>query len=579
MQFTFIETLGIRTDFAVLNRDTQPYCILLYQHEGNLQADSNAIQNTTDVVPQLQAFLAKALETNVDLALTPEYCCPWSVIDFIIKNPAQWPRTGKLWVYGCVSITKDQLQEFYSDHLSQEVFIHFEDTILQKDKNYLDPLVYIFRGIHQEQPKLIVLIQFKTSHMGVWGNAIERDNLIEGNTIYILRNSTTSIHFFSLICSEAMNFKDAMTPTVIADLNWHDIPYLIFNPQLNPSPTHSQFCDFRKFVLSEERKELICLNWANTSQIMGRPLLPDKSSRSGFFIKSQEVDLSHDRIKHNHIMGMYYFNFEHHKHTYILNSTVNAFLVQNLPVHITEGLSVQRRREGPKTILTFSFHSTNKTLQEFHGDVSDSHLQYLHEAGCTCAFLINPAGCILEKEMLVSLTSGKIYKVLGQNWNNVLNLYSLQSSEQTEYNHRITYTEDINTTSVSQRSQYIDAINELEYNVFPHPELFPESLKDLKNKKLRIGYINTAQHDNYKYNVINGAGEREIATICFLGSAPQSIIGKVFNYLQGIFDKDHQNRSRVVIFYRFMGNIHSMFDSEAGRITSSAIYGNESILK
>ena len=53
-------------------------------------------------------------------------------------------------------------------------------------------LFYLFRGRHQGQDKLIVLVQFKTKHMGTRLTAMERDHLIEGKIIYILKNQGES---------------------------------------------------------------------------------------------------------------------------------------------------------------------------------------------------------------------------------------------------------------------------------------------------------------------------------------------------------------------------------------------------
>ena len=82
MEFKFIDelNLGITIDLTVLQRDSQRYSILLYQHEGTLFADETRISNYSSVDIQFEEFFAKAKIENTDLALTPEYSCPWKVI-------------------------------------------------------------------------------------------------------------------------------------------------------------------------------------------------------------------------------------------------------------------------------------------------------------------------------------------------------------------------------------------------------------------------------------------------------------------------------------------------------------------
>jgi hypothetical protein len=578
MRFKSIDTLGLQVNLSALNRDSQPYSIFLYQHEGNLQADDVAIRNYPSVQPQLQAVIEKALETNADLVLTPEYSCPWEIINSIIENDASWPKPRKLWVLGCESISKAALTGFQQTYSKDDVYVYFEPNVLQKDGNYLDPLVYLFRAEHEHQAKLIVLIQFKTAHMGVWASTVERDNLIEGDEIFILQNSASSIRFLSLICSEAMNFPGAMTP-LIEDFNWTDIPYLIFNPQMNPNPTHPRFAEFRRFISNYDRKELISLNWANSATLMGHPLTPNNSSRSGFFLKSHEVDLTHDRIKYNHHLGMYYFSLSQQKHAYILNSGVHAFLVRNMPISITANHPEQQRRDGPRVTTIFLLNGTRDILEIMPDGVTDYHISYLSGIHCSCAFLLNPDNCVIEKEMLVSLTTASVSKALGSAWSNVQHLFALQSNEQTEPNNRITFTEDSFPESLQQRTSYVDTINKLDLQILSQPGLFPESIKDLANANLKIGYYMNAKRDWYRYNVVTPEGDKKNATLCFLGSAPDPEINRKFDFLQGMFDNDNQNRGRVVVFYSRGEDILSKSDPSAGRISSAGIYEPTSIFK
>ena len=385
MDFVYLDGLlgPLVVNLDILKRNSQRKNILLYQHEGSLAADNTRIGNTTDMSDRLRAFMRLAKENGVDLAITPEYSCPLSNVEEIIQNQASWPNDGKLWVIGGESITKDEIERFRQTCNAGNISIHFEEALLQSPNNYFNPLFYIFTSFEAEIKTLIICIQFKTMHMGVWGGGdIERNNLILGNIIYVLRNSQTSIQLLSLICSEAMNFERNLTLQQKERLYWDDLPYLILNPQVNPDPAHHNFASFRRFILSFSNKEIVTLNWNRNSTLAGNIFLRYNSSRSGLFVKSDEVELKNtSRIRKNHKLGVYYFLIGPNKHAFILNSTPHAYLLSTPPVSITEGLPEQIKRDGPEITQIYSFDQTNNLLPL--PGISDNHIEYLESVGCS----------------------------------------------------------------------------------------------------------------------------------------------------------------------------------------------------
>jgi hypothetical protein len=576
MRFVFIDSLGIEPQLAILTRTTQPHSILLYQHTGNVQADHNEIGNRTPVIDQLNAVINKARDESADLLLTPEYCCPWEVIGSVVSAPERWPRAGKLWVLGCESITLANLDAFINANSQSGTHIHIDQNVRDRNGNYLDPLVYLFRASYQGVDKLIVLIQFKTHHMGVWSSTIERNNLIRGDDIFILRNSPNSVYLLTLICAEAMNFPQEFQPHE-GEFQWPDMPYLILNPQLNPDPLHDDFLNFRKYISRHDKKQLISLNWSKISTILGHPFARNNTSRSGIYLRSAEVDLSHQRIKQNHRHGMYYFAMGHNKHAYILNSSVDAFLIRITSVNIVEGVPPQQRHDGPQVVSVFRFNTPPSNLEAYNNDIPDYHIPYLISVYCPCQFLLDPANCIIEKEMLVSLTTANVTN--GGTWSDISNLYSLRSDEQTEVNNRITFIEDSYPANVVRRTSYIDTLNTIQNQIFANPALFPESINDLKLVTLKIGYHPNSKHDKNKYNITTDHGEEKRATICYLGSAPDAEIELRFIALQQMFDRDNMNRARVVIFYQRGNEIRAKSDLSAARIGATVIHDPSSILK
>lgn len=580
MNFLPISDLNVTIDLTILRRNTQRHSVLLYQHEGVLHADNNRIGNRKNVNTELGLFFEKAHLTASDLVLTPEYSCPLSIIEDIISDPSKWPAAEKLWAIGCESISKQQLTELVATFNVGKVFVYFETTVLNNALNYVDPLIYLFKGIHNGQEKLIVLLQFKTMHMGVWGKGIvERNNLIQGHQIFILKNSPDSISFFTLICSEAMNFPDYWQQNQQAIQGWVDSPFLIYNPQLNPNPTHKNFTSFRKFVFGFANKEIISLNWNNRTKIGANNFMEYNTSRSGFYTQSDEIDSSHARIKHNHKHGMYYFFYGLKKHAFLLNSSPTIFHVAIPPVSIVNALPQQIRREGPELLETCDFNAARNGIETLVDGVTDQHVKYLTDVSCACNFLVTQQNCILEKERLVCLTAGRIDKELGSTWSLISNIFSIKINEDSEVNRRITFTEDTYPDSLAQRSIYIDTVSELISNVLPVKTVYPDSIADLKTDDLLIGYNADSHIDNFKFNILTTAGERRIATICFMGSMPDGVIEKTFDFLQALFDKDNNHKRRVVVFYKRGNNILSKSDLNAGNIAVTSDFEGPTFLK
>lgn len=580
MIFLPINDLDVSIDLSILRRNTQRHSILLYQHEGVVYADNTRIGNRNNVNTELKLFFEKSRLTACDLALTPEYSCPIAVIEDIISHPAKWPAAEKLWAIGCESMTKQQLTALQATYNTGNVFVHYYTAVLNNNLNYVDPLIYLFRGTNNGQEKLIVLLQFKTMHMGIWGGGIvERNNLIIGNHIYILRNSPDSISFFSLICSEAMNFPDVWQQNQQAIQGWIDSPFLIYNPQLNPNPTHQNFTSFRKFVFRFTKKEIISLNWNNKTKLGVNDFMEFNTSRSGFYIQSDEIDLSPARIKKNHKHGLYYFFYGVKRHAFLLNSSPTVFLIAIPPVDIVNALAQQIRREGPELLETCEFNAARNAIETLPNGITDQHVNYLTGVGCTCNFLITHQNCVLEKEKLVCLTAGKIDKELGSTWSHISNIFSIKINEDSEVNRRITFAEDTYPDSLTQRSNYIDTVAELINDVLPDKTVYPDSIAALKTDDLVIGYNAESHADNYKFNILTTAGEKRIATICFLGTMPDGIIDKTFDFLQAMFDKDNNHKRRVVVFYKRGNNILSKSDPNAGNITVTSDFEGPTFLK
>ncbi|MCK7559476.1 hypothetical protein MKQ70_32700 [Chitinophaga sedimenti] len=325
----------------------------LYQHQGILEAVNKQVKNKYNVDGRLTAFIKKARQDKVDLALAPEYCCPLTIINDIIRDGDLRPLDGALWVLGGESITLPELKKLQIDYNDVATHIHFEENIKFDMGDFVDPLFYFFRGTHNGHSKLIVLVQFKTAHMGARDDPFERDHLVQGKTIYVLRNSPESVHFISLVCSEAMEFQTVLSTAVMSQLRWKTDTYLIYNPQMNPNPSHEHFRRFREFIFQAPRKEIITLNWHGDSKIQTKPLFPNKSARSSILIKSPDSEGITKRIKGNHKRGVYYFYGKKDHHIFVFNSLAHYYSLKITPADITEGVASRHLRDGPNNIQTY----------------------------------------------------------------------------------------------------------------------------------------------------------------------------------------------------------------------------------
>jgi hypothetical protein len=585
MKFTSIAelNLNITINLIALRRASQPYKVLMFQHEGTLNATRDKIGNSTAPSEEFFAFFKKAKEerNEPDLVLTPEYSCPWIILEEIIADSSRWPSSEKLWVIGAESIQPKELDELKRKLVSDTLLFQYEDEINKSNKTYVDPVVYLFRVTQTGVDKLMVLIQFKTHHMGVWGPTLnEHDDLILGSVVYTIDNSGNEpgISFITLICSEAMNFATRVGSDAIFNNKWVDKPFLIFHPQCNPRPEHDVFIAFRKFVFTTEFKEIISLNWHQNSKFPMAAMFSESSPRSGFAVKSHEFKYGDtERIKRNHKFGMYYYNLGKHRHAFILNGLVHLFLVDSPAVKIGNVQPEQSIRNGPKMDKIFNWKTQTKIFDNLTTGISDKHIDYIKNIGCSNKFLLGDQNCILEKERLVSLTSGGFTGTLNRDWFRLDYLYSVSMNENNEIARRITCIEEIAPSCRQSVVRYINSLNELEGHILNNEIYFPESLADLKGEEIRIGYGHSAAKDFYRSNVLNSKGDSSAATILYVDIQRPEDANKLFVEFREVLE--YGNKCRIVVYYKVGLNVQWVEDKNAGKITYDDREPVESILK
>ncbi|MGX9247999.1 hypothetical protein [Flavobacterium sp. I3-2] len=574
MNLVDISTLNVEVELDVLKRDTQRNSLFLYQHKGVFFADNTRIGNNNqeEAITKFTNVLIRAKDDNTALVLSPEYSCPKRVIEEVILNGNIYPPQGKIWVLGGESLSKVELTALKGLN-NDNHYIYFEDCYTNSDKNYVDPLYYIFRGIHEGVEKLIILIQFKSRHMGgLRSSQLEAENLIEGENVYIIKNNHNSIRLMSFICSQAINFDASYKEQLINHHSWTDSPFLVLNLQYNPNPSHIDFIAFKKFVLEKEKRELITLNWGiETTFINGNNLYNETNTpRSAIYFRTTDDDLDFRtvNIEENHKKGLYFLQILRTKRVYFLNGNVELFKIYNKPVSIDDGQDVQQRREGP-TIGNIFIFNEDLNLSEIN-QIEDNHINFLIERGIQNSFLLNTDTSIIDKERLINISTGKVKSKVKDNWSDVIHLNSFILNESDECNNRLTYIEDRYPSSEQVRMINCSNIFELDQNIIPTASHYPHSIKHLENKNISLAYADNAQVFNYKYNLVSDNRTIEKATVCYVGSAvsPREV-NKVYDALQNLFDEESPGKYTIVVFYKQGNTILNKSNPEAGSITET----------
>jgi hypothetical protein len=571
MNFVDLSTLNITTELETLKRGTQRYSLFLYQHKGVFFADNSRIGNSNqnEAETKFINLLKKARNENISLVISPEYSCPKSVIESIIEDENMQPPQHKIWALGGESLSKEDLNNLNNIE-NEGVYIYFEDVCSNSDKNYVDPLYYIFRGQHNGIEKLVILIQFKSNHMGgLWSSQLEPNNLIQGNNVYIIKNNEHSVRLMSFICSQAMNFDAALETDLIENHSWTDSPFMFLNLQFNPDPSHQNFIAFRQFALNKEKRELITINWGlETTFSNGEYLYRDNNApRSGIYFKTSDAELDYKprKIIDNHQKGLYFLQIKRNKRVYFLNRNIELFKIYNKSVHIIEGVDEQQRREGPTVSNIFNF-GENLDFAEIE-TATENHINFLTTRGVTNAYLLNQENSIVDKERLLNISTGKVKGKEENRWADVIHLNSFILNETSECNNRLTYIEDTYPSSEAVRATNCTNIIELDRSILPNNQLYPHSIKRFRDKNLQLSYSSDASDYNYKYNVVNQDGNIEIATICYVGNASDRDVNSTYDELQKLFDKGTKGKETIVVYYKRGIAYKEKSDPAAGDIT------------
>lgn len=304
-----------------LNPAREPYRAILIQPTGVVEANEFRVGNADAALghAMCSGFLSHAVQSHADLAVAPEYCVPWSVVDEIVVGKYRPPQ-GAIWVLGCESISPADIQALAQRYnaAGQCVFHHEPiDPRQAAQRRYVDPLLYVFWAQDEDgQPVLFLLAQLKTVACRDYRD-VEETSLCLGRTVYAFNRGIGRMSLVSIICSDAFDFAE--------HINEIHINCLLIHIQLNPKPAHTDYAAYRTrlcAVGTNNHVELLCLNWAqNIKEAKGGGKYSDWNNVAGSAWYTPPAKFSADDglIDELHHRGLYYCLLAQRWHSFFLN--------------------------------------------------------------------------------------------------------------------------------------------------------------------------------------------------------------------------------------------------------------------
>jgi hypothetical protein len=327
----------------------EPYVAMLCQHHGTIQATPQRIGNldSAGTAQRFVSFLRRAAELHADLALTPEYSVPWTVIEEVASGHLL-PPTGALWALGFESITPRELEALRARlaNAAQPTRLLHEpfDPREVAQKKFVDPLVYIFWARdRQGTGVLCVLVQFKTRPSRD-PQHVETDNLYLGHSVYKFNARANKIALLGLMCSDAFGFTDLV--------NAHHNDLLVIHLQLNQRPAHGDYAAYRQRlyqVASNSRIEIVCLNWAVNVMADGEVEPWNRIAGSAWYLTPNSIKPTDNDIDQLHRAGLYYSIAGQRWHGFYLHYEPHYLVVRKQRLRI-EGPQALAQRLLPEVI-------------------------------------------------------------------------------------------------------------------------------------------------------------------------------------------------------------------------------------
>jgi hypothetical protein len=546
-----------KPDLICLRQDAALYNILLLQLKAEIDYDNTGIWIADEELAnsKFSNFINLAVAQNVELAITPEYSCPWDTIDILVKEN-KLPNEGNLWVIGCESISPVTLKTFIESH-AQIIWIYDEHVLnanLNNPDRFFDPACLILKTRDDNNQIVnVITVQFKTMFFGGAGFEWERDNLIQGEKFFALSNEFASTKLVVLLCSDTLQNLDFNTLQNGFFLN---SPLLLLHIQLNQRPFQANYKNYRNFIFAmgdkNVDKEVICLNWARGVTIRGNLNNWNQYGGSGFYLKSEKLNTSDERLNENHNCGLYYTNWhDKRSHIYFLNYEEQVFLLRNTKPSQRNADPTQQIRSGPEMLGVYKWNGN-----QWEGiEVADDGFNDLctrMEVDCGDISCIKNSRDHINVERLIELSLGKI--INHPKWYEPHNLTGLLVND-TEINQLVNFVQDPDEDTKQLRSQKIASYAYLKHSVISQDENLPETLK---NVTLRFD-LTLEKPERFLLNLHSNINQQHRGTGVFLGIATPTNAKTIKGNIEGLFTTNQQSK-RVVVWYYHNTALNREFD-------------------
>jgi len=533
--------------FSALIPDVANYNAILFQPKGQIEASVAGVRNRDRELAarQFAKFLEEAASRNTDLAVTPEYSMPWDVLTAAIKNGIA-PGDGRLWVLGCESIKRQELEALPTDLAEHAIVLH--EPLEEEADKFLDPLSYVFLAPGPNgQKRLVVLVQFKTRPMG-GPDHFEVSNLQRGTRVYQLGGDGGTLRLVSLQCSDVFGFEDAHA-NAIYDRS------LVIHIQLNPKPRQHQYRQYREKLLgfSGDATELVCLNWAAdvVEWCNGQEKPWNNICGTAWYLRPDRFDLRDDTLRENHRKGMYYTWLEHLRyHALFFNYAPAVFMIEASKVaHIgVQGALSQRRGPQLRNTLVWDAAADHWIIQEASDDGFAGIVDEYGEAREELQQLADSNPIFAER--VLALSSGKVGR--NEDWHAVKQLDSCKI-EASEVIRRMTFCQDTAESAREFRTARLSLFRRL-MTILSTPANLPPALADLKDG-FQLEWSYAAPHCNVR-------AAKGPATVLYMGeqagkSAIEEARSRLAEFLRRSAgaDENPTARQRLAVWYQDDGEL------------------------
>ncbi|MDR2269662.1 MAG: hypothetical protein LBF27_02045 [Sphingobacterium sp.] len=533
-----------------LKLDSSTYRMLLLQISDEIGFNSSGIwlvdKDRTD--SKFEKFIEIAINEDIALAVTPEYSFPWHKLDDIFQNK-YYPSLNNLWVFGMASIRPGELIDFMERN-NDIIWIYDRELVNSSKRSYpdrfFDPLCYLFTTNDISGNKLkTIIVQFKNKPFGGADSLWERDNLIKGNTFYVVENENKSAKLVSLICSDTLDDIDFNT---VENCKFSVDPMLILHIQLNQKPFADNYKSYRNDIFSkgskDYQKEVICLNWGRNvcfkdSENQEYSIF-NKEAGSALYVKSTKINKDDLCFNRNHRNGMYYTNWSNkYVHVYLLNYDEHIYYIENTKVDQSQDDPSQAKRTGP--VLVKAYKWVENAWVENEERIDDGFRKYLEaieEKRGQLDCLANNEN-YLDVERLVQFSAGDI--CTNNLWFRIDKMKSFIIDD-SECNDRIVFTQQDLPQKNFERTRKISQYSILKCRIVNDKHNLPTGMDDAY-----LGYLESLGKYKYLFNIHSQDGKMH-ATGIYLGSNSRDNAVILQQQIAALFE-DNQYGKSVMVWY------------------------------